>query len=193
MRRIEFAGYALTSCVAATMLAACGGQTLRQAQDVPLTPSVAGPSAAFTAEQAHPVARGFGTVFAMTKSGKVTVLHTFGGGSGDGSKPYAGLIDVSGTLYGTTRRGGTHHRGTVFGIAASGAETVLHSFGGLGDSEDPLAGLVNVKGTLYGTTLRGGAYDDGTRFFDHTIRYRHRAPQLQRLAARRHIPGREAP
>lgn len=100
----------------------------------------------------------------MTKSGNVTVLHTFGGASGDGANPYAGVIDLNGTLYGTTESGGANNRGTVFGIAPSGAETVLHSFGGSGDGADPLAGLVNVQGALYGTTLRGGAYDDGTVF-----------------------------
>jgi uncharacterized repeat protein (TIGR03803 family) len=137
---------------AAALFAGCGGSQ----SPIAAAPRYDGASAA--------VARGFGTVIAMTKSGNATVLHTFGGGSRDGSNPYAGLTDMNGTLYGTTRRGGTHHRGTVFEIAASGAETVLHSFGGLGDGEDPFAGLVNVNGTLYGATLRGGAYDYGTVF-----------------------------
>ena len=33
------------------------------------------------------------------------VLHSFGGGT-DGAGPHAGVIDVSGTLYGTTGNGG---------------------------------------------------------------------------------------
>jgi uncharacterized repeat protein (TIGR03803 family) len=45
-----------------------------------------------------------GTVFAITTSGKETVLHRFTG-SGDGEYPNAGLIDVGGTLYGTTPAG----------------------------------------------------------------------------------------
>jgi uncharacterized repeat protein (TIGR03803 family) len=41
------------------------------------------------------------------------VLHSFGG-SGDGEFPYAGLINVNGTLYGTTTHGGAKNAGTVF-------------------------------------------------------------------------------
>jgi|HubBroStandDraft_2_1064218.scaffolds.fasta_scaffold02941_3 uncharacterized repeat protein (TIGR03803 family) len=101
---------------------------------------------------------GCGTVFSMTMSGVETVLRSFAGGSGDGAYPYAGLINVNGTLYGTTSSGGTTNEGTVFGITTSGAETVLHSFGtGSGDGAYPYAGLINFKGTLYSTTNEGGA------------------------------------
>jgi hypothetical protein len=37
----------------------------------------------------------------MSLSGSEKVLHSFGYGS-DGATPLAGLIDVNGTLYGTT-------------------------------------------------------------------------------------------
>jgi uncharacterized repeat protein (TIGR03803 family) len=105
-----------------------------------------------------------GTVFAITTSGGETVLHSFGG-SGDGGEPYAGLINVGGTLYGTTYYGGANTYGTVFSITTSGTETVLHSFaGGSGDGEGPEAGLVNVEGTLYGATYDGGAHGEGTVF-----------------------------
>jgi uncharacterized repeat protein (TIGR03803 family) len=43
-----------------------------------------------------------GTVFAITTSGAEAVLHSFIDSSGDGKDPRAGLIDVTGTLYGTT-------------------------------------------------------------------------------------------
>jgi uncharacterized repeat protein (TIGR03803 family) len=105
-----------------------------------------------------------GTVFAITTSGAETVLYSFKGGSGDGEDPEAGLINVKGTLYGTTYEGGANGDGTVFKITTSGAETVLHSFGGLGDGALPLAGLLNFEGTLYGTTYEGGANGDGTVF-----------------------------
>jgi uncharacterized repeat protein (TIGR03803 family) len=92
------------------------------------------------------------------------VLHNFGG-SGDGINPSAGLINVNGTLYGTTVNGGANNSaGTVFAISETGEETVLHSFGGPGDGVQPEAGLIDVKGTLYGTTRAGGAYDFGTVF-----------------------------
>jgi uncharacterized repeat protein (TIGR03803 family) len=113
-----------------------------------------------------------GTVFAITTSGKETVLHSFAGGEGDGYFPVAGLLNVNGTLYGTTLRGGAHCEGgsehgcgTVFSITTSGGETVIHSFGGSSaDGALPRAGLINVKGKLYGTTEVGGASGYGTVF-----------------------------
>jgi len=85
------------------------------------------------------------------------VLYSFKDGPGDGQYPtQAGLLNVNGTLYGTTSNGGSgsckHGCGTVFSIATSGKETVLHSFGGSGDGRYPYGGLVDVNGTLYGTT-----------------------------------------
>src|SRR5579863_6449804 len=107
-----------------------------------------------------------GTVFAITASGSETVLHSFGGGSKDGKNPRAGLIDVAGTLYGTTVHGGTAscYCGTVFDVTRSGAETVLHSFAGGPDGFGPECGLLDVNRTLYGTTTNGGASGDGTVF-----------------------------
>lgn len=54
-----------------------------------------------------------GTVFAVSSQGVESVLHRFGDGS-DGKDPSAGLINVNGTLYGTTASGGTYGDGTVF-------------------------------------------------------------------------------
>jgi len=101
---------------------------------------------------------GDGTVFSITPSGKETALYSFKGYPSDGDFPRAGLVNVGGTLYGTTSYGGTNDDGTVFSITKSGAETVLYSFGALGDGINPFAGLVSVDGTLYGTTAMGGAY-----------------------------------
>ncbi len=94
------------------------------------------------------------------------MLYGFKGrDKGDGNGPYAGLLNVKGTLYGTTVSGGTHDEfGTVFSITPSGKETVLHSFAGKGDGKGPYAGLLNVNGTLYGTTLEGGTQQIGTVF-----------------------------
>jgi uncharacterized repeat protein (TIGR03803 family) len=102
------------------------------------------------------VERGYGTIFAVTPSGKETVLHSFGGGSSDGANPHAGLLNVNGTLYGTTRSGGAYNGGTLFAVTPSGPETIVHSFGGSGDGADPMAALINVGGVLYGTTRNGG-------------------------------------
>ncbi len=107
-----------------------------------------------------------GTVFALNPdTGTETVLHSFAGGA-DGAGPSAGLIDIKGTLYGTTGSGGAYHAGTVFAIdLKTGEETVLHSFGSGTDGAGPGYGsLIDVKGMLYGTTCCGGAYGYGTVF-----------------------------
>jgi uncharacterized repeat protein (TIGR03803 family) len=116
-------------------------------------------------------ANGDGTVFKITTSGTENVLHTFGSGT-DGVAPYAGLTNVNGVLYGTTRNGGTFHtngsafgNGTVFKVTTSGAEHVLHSFGGGSDGRNPFSGLTNVNGVLYGTTYYGGAANNGGTVF----------------------------
>jgi uncharacterized repeat protein (TIGR03803 family) len=110
-----------------------------------------------------------GTVFSITPSGAEEVLHSFGQYP-DGAYPFAGLIDVKGTLYGTTSRGGKYCGfsntacGTVFSITPAGTEKVLYSFRGRRDGLFPHAGLVDVSGKLYGTTYEGGGFRGGTLF-----------------------------
>jgi uncharacterized repeat protein (TIGR03803 family) len=58
-----------------------------------------------------------GTVYEVTKSGTERVLHSFTGVAPDGSDPIAGLVNLNGTLYGTTFYGGKHGDGIVFKIA----------------------------------------------------------------------------
>jgi uncharacterized repeat protein (TIGR03803 family) len=109
-------------------------------------------------------AGGCGVVFEVTPSSTVTerVLHSFMG-SPDGCEPFnAGVIDVGGTLYGTTYVGG--FRGTVFKLSRSGTESVLYTFKGVPDGSAPSASLIAVNGTVYGTTLYGGANNVGTVF-----------------------------
>ena len=106
---------------------------------------------------------GKGTVFRLNSSLKVTVLYSFTGGA-DGSEPFAPLVrDAAGNLYGTTVFGGTTTSncflgcGTVFEIAGSSREKVLHSFT---DNEgmSPFAGLLldSTNRVLYGTASLGG-------------------------------------
>jgi uncharacterized repeat protein (TIGR03803 family) len=103
-------------------------------------------------------AGGCGTVFKMKTDGTgYDVLYSFAGGN-DGAGPVAGLLDVNGTLYGTTEQGGAQGRGTVFAIdLSSGVEQVVHSFAGGTDGASPEAGLIEVGDALYGTTANGGA------------------------------------
>jgi uncharacterized repeat protein (TIGR03803 family) len=108
---------------------------------------------------------GEGAIFSVDlKTGAETALYSFHG-LRDGIGPYAGRIDVHGTLYGTTYNGGAAGSGTVFSVDLNtGAKTVVHSFGSGSDGATPVAGLMDVKGTLYGTTSAGGPYEAGTVF-----------------------------
>ncbi len=93
------------------------------------------------------------------------VLHDFTGRNGgtDGASPDA-LIDVDGTLYGTTSKGGGKpSSGTVFQISTLGTERVLHHFRPAPDGKWP-SGLTQVSGLLYGVTLRAGGSEAGTIF-----------------------------
>jgi uncharacterized repeat protein (TIGR03803 family) len=96
---------------------------------------------------------GCGTVFKITTSGSESVLHSFG--NSDGNEPFARLLDLGGTLYGTTRLGGAIGYGTVFKISTSGNESVVYSFTFGADGGDPWGGLIAVNGALYGTTEYG--------------------------------------
>ncbi len=106
---------------------------------------------------------GFGTVFKLTTGGAYSTVYSFKGGN-DGQAPDAPLIDVGGTLYGTTDEGGGSPNcpfaegcGTVFKVTPAGAESVLHAFQGGSDGTNPGGGLIDVGGALYGTTPYGGS------------------------------------
>jgi uncharacterized repeat protein (TIGR03803 family) len=64
---------------------------------------------------------GCGTLFKLTTEGAETVVHSFTG-KADGMYPGAGMINLGGTLYGTTYGGGEKDSGTVFKLATSGAQ-----------------------------------------------------------------------
>lgn len=100
--------------------------------------------------------RGCGTVYSITTAGDETPIYRFTG-RGDGEYPAAGLLDVNGTLFGTTESGGAYDDGTIFSVTTSGVETVLHSFGSA-DGEFPVSALIELNGSLYGTTRGGGRF-----------------------------------
>lgn len=108
----------------------------------------------------------------------MTVLHSFVGGSGDGSYPfYAGLNRGSHiysgksypVLYGTTPQGGGTGCYSGCGVAFALSEwpgsrggvswrySLLHHFAGGGDGATPYSGLTSLNGLLYGTTNLGGS------------------------------------
>lgn len=108
---------------------------------------------------------GQGTVYKVDASGNESVIYSFRGGS-DGSSPSSTLVlDQAGNLYGTTDNGGTGNLGTVFKVAPSGIEKVLHRFGSVNDGASPFVGLVkDGAGNLYGVTDGGGVYGHGSVF-----------------------------
>lgn len=112
-----------------------------------------------------------GVLFRIKPDGtKYTVLRSFGVDSDDGAFPTAKLLNVNGTLYGTTAFAGlfgtcSNGCGTVFSyVIATRAYTTLHRFTGGAGGGRPVAELINVKGTLYTTTSEQGASGKGTIF-----------------------------
>jgi uncharacterized repeat protein (TIGR03803 family) len=111
-------------------------------------------------------AYGAGVVYKLSKSGALTVLHSFDpwGVPADGGYPGGTVVmDKMGNLYGTTWAYGPSGNGIVWKLGKNGTETVLHSFTGYpGDGGWPLAGVVrDEKGNIYGDTLQGGSSNVG--------------------------------
>jgi uncharacterized repeat protein (TIGR03803 family) len=102
---------------------------------------------------------------------KETVLHDFTGQHGDGSGPYAVVMDAAGNLYGETNMGGSTRCGggcgTVYELQPTSGggwkEHILHDFGAVGDGTFPGGVLIlDGMGNLYGITEGGGATGNGT-------------------------------
>jgi uncharacterized repeat protein (TIGR03803 family) len=118
-----------------------------------------------------------GTVYAITVSGQLTVLHKFVNGGykkKDGANPLCDLTAWNGILYGTTEYGGVNLGGIFFSVTISGTERVLYSFPARRyDGESPEAGLILFNGRLYGTTSGGGAgFDDAGTIYSMTAKGR---------------------
>ncbi|MFY9739189.1 MAG: choice-of-anchor tandem repeat GloVer-containing protein [Candidatus Cybelea sp.] len=147
MKSLGFGRVTLCSCVAAAVLAGCGGSQ----------PPIGAPSAT---PQSRVSGRPPVLVHHMTGSLYDVAYRFHGASKNDGASPVAGLIDVDGTLYGTTHYGGSgcgsEGCGTVYSATTSGREKVLYRFSGGSDGAYPQADLVDVTGTLYGTTNGGG-------------------------------------
>ena len=114
-----------------------------------------------------------GTVFQITPSGALTVLHNFS--ETDGSDPYSSLIQgADGSFYGTTYYGGKPGEGTIFRITAAGVFTSLYNFSAATYTEDghylnndgvsPEGLVLGSDGNFYGVTADGGTGKSGTVF-----------------------------
>jgi uncharacterized repeat protein (TIGR03803 family) len=95
-----------------------------------------------------------GTVFQITPSGTLTVLHNFA--ETDGRWP-SGLVQATdGNFFGTTAYGGTDDAaGTIFEMTAAGAITTVHNFDG-NDGANPSTLFQETDGTFFGVTGDGG-------------------------------------
>jgi uncharacterized repeat protein (TIGR03803 family) len=93
----------------------------------------------------------YGTVFEMTPTGKLTMLHSLSGT--DGAQPKAGLVQATnGDLYGTTFGGGWHDHRTIYY-----AGTVFSLAVGLGPFVKtlPTSGKVGAAVIILGNNLTG--------------------------------------
>ncbi len=113
---------------------------------------------------------GWGIVYKLTLSGKLTVLHTFCTADPclDGEGPNGLVQAADGTLYGTTFEAGQFDGGTLFKITPAGVFSVVHSFCSLANCADgqwpefpPIQG---TDGNLYGVTIEGGPAHAGVLY-----------------------------
>ncbi len=107
-----------------------------------------------------------GTLFKVTPSGALTLVHTFALDP-DGAGPQAPLVLGSdGSLYGVTTRGGAdgENGGVAFKLTPTGTLVPLHSFLPA-EGTFPTSALVqDLDGNFYGTTESDGASGVGTVF-----------------------------
>jgi uncharacterized repeat protein (TIGR03803 family) len=115
---------------------------------------------------------GGGTVFQISSTGKLTVLHSFCSLTNckDGKNPQYPPIQASnGNFYGTTLEGGSTGGGGVYELTPSGTYTVIHNFcslPGCTDGEQPTTIVQGADGNIFGATVGGGSkgYGWGTVF-----------------------------
>lgn len=97
-----------------------------------------------------------GTVFGLTISGQVKVLHTFQPGTNgnfiNGENPVLGFVKGNdGNFYGVTESGGAHKFGVFYKLSPSGAFHVLYNFCTLSGCPDgPGKIILGSDGNFYG-------------------------------------------
>ena len=107
----------------------------------------------------------YGVLYKLSKGGKLTILHSFAGGTTDGCNPYGSVLrDKAGNIYGTTSGcGNDHSYGVIWRVSKNGKEAILHNFaGGQSDGCFPLGGVArDPMGNLYGLTTDCGSQGYG--------------------------------
>jgi uncharacterized repeat protein (TIGR03803 family) len=120
-----------------------------------------------------PIGPGAAPVVRLEGASGYKTIFSFDGA--DGSNPKSLLLNVKGTLYGTSYLGGDWSigGGTVFALTPDGQERVLHNFGRGADGREPAGDLLFLKGTFYGMTISGGKYGEGTVFGINAMQQEH--------------------
>jgi uncharacterized repeat protein (TIGR03803 family) len=165
----------MTPAGAVTILHSFNNGTVANDGVFPLGGLIYGPDGNFYGTTQVGGSAGHGTIFNLTPSGIVTILHSFGDGSiaNDGNSPAGNLVKVingtDGYLYGTTIVGGSTNFGTVFTIKIPlPPYIVIHRFADGSVSNDGYHSwsglLLGTDGNFYGTTAAGGSFDHGTVF-----------------------------
>jgi uncharacterized repeat protein (TIGR03803 family) len=104
---------------------------------------------------------GCGTVFAVNSGGGVQAFRLSGGAGG--ANPQGGVIDVGGTLYGTTYHGGSSNCkqgcGTIFQFDVATRDFATYALSGGAGGAYPVGSMVYdpTQNVLLGTTFAGGA------------------------------------
>jgi uncharacterized repeat protein (TIGR03803 family) len=115
-----------------------------------------------------------GTVYRITPSGALTVLHSFcshqventcvDGDQVNGSV----IVDSAASVYGLATVGGNNGEGLLYKVTAANAFSVVYSFCSSSDCIDGSAPdgrlVADAAGNLYGVTYYGGAYGGGEVF-----------------------------
>lgn len=111
-------------------------------------------------------AHGVGTVFRVTTSGELSVMHDFDPALQEGARPTQTLTaGPDGNYYGVTNDGGALLQGALFRMAPDGTMTTLHALDADTDGGRPVAALTLAgDGRLYGVTTSGGKHRGGTLF-----------------------------
>lgn len=108
---------------------------------------------------------GEGTIYKITTTMVVTILHSFGATFGDGEYPSAGLaLGTDSKYYGSAAEGGTYDDGILFNTQKTGFYTDLYSFNNSANlmQMSPLSPPVEyTTGLLYGVTEYGGTTNQG--------------------------------